>query len=780
MDLKERVNVVQAKMNGAVAALTYGYFAHMNDAGGTVVDIGTDLKAVDNENINNSACSSEMLRGLVHAFTDNYKGKLTLDETVCDPKYIPSNCIMKDKYGYMQRGAAAELSIDYPLTDSKKHDWTETFVSDTSRGWGSVCYGDGKFVAVASKSYFAYSMDGITWTEGKISDTSRNWESVCYGNGKFVAVSYQYNYFAYSTDGINWIETNNGLTSRRRWQSVCYGNDKFVAVADSSNYFAYSTDGITWTETSNGLSSRTWYSVCYGNNKFVTVAGGTTNTNYFAYSTDGINWIEGTISSTSRRWNSVCYGNGKYVAVESWDGYFAYSTDGITWTEGTISDASRDWYSVCYGNGKFVVVDSGTNYFAYSTDGITWTEGTISNTWRSWCSICYGNNKFIIVASNNNYFAYYKPNCDFNICDSFKIKDKSYTRIGITNAIMPNISDIDGTFINMFHDHIKNYYPDRNIGVITYNDKNIPAMLNNIIKNGMSMFILTFDENDTYKKDYYADQNYKYMLAFDDSNNKDYFIITNDLLHYTTYDVTALDRDYISFKNGIIFIYLPEKDAVAMITRHPHTTDINTIDGNDPENMTDITKPYYRLIEIPFLKNYYKYTGKHVKNVKICVKPFIDNDNEVYTDCTLLINVFDRVYKIGIPNYIDRSDKYVNDKRLQNFYTSTTQTLDQINDRNCISSLLNITDLNTEYINYSIFNNYNNYIYNTNHLKITIDEMNYGYDHDADNTRVQTYNIVNNYTNTGYGSFGDIPEKDYVYLPTAIYEYYDNNEGGDA
>ena len=39
MDLKERVNVVQAKMNGAVAALTYGYFAHMNDAGGTTVDI---------------------------------------------------------------------------------------------------------------------------------------------------------------------------------------------------------------------------------------------------------------------------------------------------------------------------------------------------------------------------------------------------------------------------------------------------------------------------------------------------------------------------------------------------------------------------------------------------------------------------------------------------------------------------------------------------------------------------------------------------------------------
>ena len=59
-----------------------------------------------------------------------------------------------------------------------------------------------------------------------------------------------------------------------------------------------------------------------------------------------------------------------------------------------------------------------------------------------------------------------------------------------------------------------------------------------------------------------------------------------------------------AIKTGILFIYLPEKDSIAMITRHPITTDIIGIDGNDPENMTDYTKPYYRLIEIPFLKKY--------------------------------------------------------------------------------------------------------------------------------------------------------------------------------
>ena len=56
----------------------------------------------------------------------------------------------------------------------------------------------GKFVTVArSTNYFAYSMDGINWTEGIISDTSRNWYSVCYGNDKFVAVAYNTNYFQF-------------------------------------------------------------------------------------------------------------------------------------------------------------------------------------------------------------------------------------------------------------------------------------------------------------------------------------------------------------------------------------------------------------------------------------------------------------------------------------------------------------------------------------------------------------------------------------------------------
>jgi hypothetical protein len=145
--------------------------------------------------------------------------------------------------------------------------WTEGVLPvDITWHWTSMCYGNGKYVVVASYSdVFAYSYDGINWNEGVL-PAMIAWSSVCYGNGKFVAVAVANYNFAYSTDGINWNEGRISDTSRY-WNSVCYGNGKFVAV--SSNIFAYSTDGINWTE---GGLLKSYGSVCYGNDKFVAVA----------------------------------------------------------------------------------------------------------------------------------------------------------------------------------------------------------------------------------------------------------------------------------------------------------------------------------------------------------------------------------------------------------------------------------------------------------------------------------------------------------------------------
>ena len=267
----------------------------------------------------------------------------------------------------------------------------------------SVCYGNGKFVAVAmnNSNTFAYSTDGINWTEGTM-PSSHDWDSVCYGNGKFVAVAMNNsNTFAYSTDGINW--TKGTMPSIQTWGSVCYGNGKFVAVAEQSNVFAYSTDGINWTQGTMPSSHR-WTSVCYGNGKFVA---GSLSSNVFAYSTDGITWTEGTMPS-SQDWQSVCYGNGKFVAIARSTNVFAYSTDGITWTAGSMSDTS-DWMSVCYGNGKFVAVayQDSSIMFAYSHNGYQWYTVTmdpsfyVDGVYNYYRSVCYSpdHNFFVTVSS---------------------------------------------------------------------------------------------------------------------------------------------------------------------------------------------------------------------------------------------------------------------------------------------------------------------------------------------------------------------------------------------
>nr|DAZ56559.1 MAG TPA: Photosynthesis system II assembly factor YCF48 [Caudoviricetes sp.] len=227
-----------------------------------------------------------------------------------------------------------------------------------------------------------------------------NWQSVCYGNGKYVAVAYESNKAAYSTDGITWTETT--LPSSAKWCSVCYGNGKFVAVAGNSDTAAYSTDGITWTAATMP-SPLFWYSVAYGNGKFVavTIEGDTT-----AYSTDGITWslVPMPPSCSSYAWQSVTYGNGKFVMVAEGSDAAAYSTDGINWTRVTLP-LSASWCSVTSGNGKFVAVARNSATAAYSTDGITWTAATMPSS-ASWSSVAYGNGKFVAVANGSNKAAY--------------------------------------------------------------------------------------------------------------------------------------------------------------------------------------------------------------------------------------------------------------------------------------------------------------------------------------------------------------------------------------
>jgi hypothetical protein len=263
--------------------------------------------------------------------------------------------------------------------------WTTTTLPTlpTNASFSSIAYGNEKFVAVitgttrGNEQTAAYSDNGIDWTMTTIPNGSIDariglqWGSVTYGNGKFIAAGIARNgidYVAYSTDGITWTAVEGSSPDY-----ITYANGRFIGVSDG--VFGYSTDGIMWTNItlpslSNSLSS--WTRVAYGNGKYVVIS----TKGDVAYSTDGITWATSSLLPDSSGWSYIIYGNGKFVATRNVSSEVAYSTDGISWTIINMSNAvlSRP---LTYGNGKFVAVSSVSSSFdvcpvVYSTDGINW------------------------------------------------------------------------------------------------------------------------------------------------------------------------------------------------------------------------------------------------------------------------------------------------------------------------------------------------------------------------------------------------------------------------
>ena len=78
-----------------------------------------------------------------------------------------------------------------------------------------------------------------SWVQSTM-PSNANWSSVCYGNGKFVAVTNGSNIAAYGIGGISWPQTT--MPASLAWSSVCYGAGKFVAVVRGSTAYAYLKD----------------------------------------------------------------------------------------------------------------------------------------------------------------------------------------------------------------------------------------------------------------------------------------------------------------------------------------------------------------------------------------------------------------------------------------------------------------------------------------------------------------------------------------------------------
>ena len=217
----------------------------------------------------------------------------------------------------------------------------------------SIAYGNGRFVGGAYS--VCYSDDGIHWSKAEQSIFgSKNLRSICYGDGKFVAVG-DGGVIGYSTDGITWYSNSNTQSvfpSNINLASVCYGNGKFVAIG-GNNYMGYSTDGVTWNSITQSVlpGNSSIQDITYGNGKFVAV----NLSGQIAYSTDGINWNAGP-NYSSYDWRTIYYGDGRFILSAS-GGKMKASTDGITWTEITqsIIGSSGLVKALFYGNGMYIM-----------------------------------------------------------------------------------------------------------------------------------------------------------------------------------------------------------------------------------------------------------------------------------------------------------------------------------------------------------------------------------------------------------------------------------------
>ena len=278
--------------------------------------------------------------------------------------------------------------------------------------WGSIAYGDGKFVAVGGgtsgpSNKVMYSADGTTWSTAGVSvPVSAQWSSVAYGAGEFVAVSLDGDVMS-SPDGITW--TAGTAAESIGWRSVVYGGGQFVVVGSggstSGDDVMYSSDGLTWSN--SGVSVpvlNTWRSVAYGHGIYVAISNDGGPSNDVMISSDGITWTSEGAGTPFQGWDAITFGNGKFVAVSNsslfgGDGVMS-SSDGITWTLSGTSPGPSTWTSVTYGAGQFVAVSqsgSTTDDIMTSTDGLNWT-GQTSPAANSWTGVAYGGGVFAAVS----------------------------------------------------------------------------------------------------------------------------------------------------------------------------------------------------------------------------------------------------------------------------------------------------------------------------------------------------------------------------------------------
>jgi hypothetical protein len=208
----------------------------------------------------------------------------------------------------------------------------------------SICYGDGKFVAVGAGGVIHTSPDGVSWDDGRRPVTG-NLYNVIFVNGQFFAVGGN-GAIVTSADGYSWTNEVSGTTNTL--YAIAYGNGQYVACGQDGT-LAISTTGTSWQLSSEGTSDLDW--IAFGNGVFVLPAANQQMS--VLVSRDAQTWATETLPNSGvHTYPHILYqaafGNGVFVAICEDETYvnnesqniwlptshFYQSPDGTNWIEG--------------------------------------------------------------------------------------------------------------------------------------------------------------------------------------------------------------------------------------------------------------------------------------------------------------------------------------------------------------------------------------------------------------------------------------------------------------
>jgi hypothetical protein len=107
--------------------------------------------------------------------------------------------------------------------------WT---ISTASSALSAIVYSSNYWVIVGYNDIIGTSLDGYNWTWTTSGWPGSVWNSVCYGNGKFVAVGDKGRVIYSSDNGVTWTKGQSGTANNLNAIAYSPSLNKFVAVGD--------------------------------------------------------------------------------------------------------------------------------------------------------------------------------------------------------------------------------------------------------------------------------------------------------------------------------------------------------------------------------------------------------------------------------------------------------------------------------------------------------------------------------------------------------------------